>query len=122
MKTIHKTLPLIMLLAVGLGCGYSKPKTNMPAISQLNPASVTAGSGQFLLEVDGTNFASNALINFNGTSEATTVMSSSKLTAMIPGSAIVSSGTVQVTVTNPGSGVMYGGGPVMSGPKPFTIN
>jgi hypothetical protein len=118
-----KTYFLIMLLAIGLGCGYSKPKTTMPAIATLDPASTTAGSGQFQLEVDGSNFATGAVVTFNGTPEATTVVSSTKLEATIPASAIMTSGRVSVTVTNPGSGGIYGGmGSVTSAPMNFMIN
>lgn len=122
MKIVYKTLPLIVLVAIGLGCGYSKPASSMPAIQQLNPASEAAGSGQFQLEVDGTNFANAAVIQFNGTSEATTFVSPGKLTATIPASAIMTAGMVKVTVTNPSSGGMYGSGSVMSAPMTFTIN
>ena len=118
-----KTYLLIMLLAIGLGCGYSKPKTTMPAIATLDPASTTAESGQFQLEVDGSNFATGAVVTFNGTPEATTVVSSTKLEATIPASAIMTSGNVSVTVTNPGSGGIYGSmGSVTSAPMNFMIN
>jgi len=69
--------------------------------------------------------ASNAVINFNGTPEATTVVSSTKLEAMIPAAAIMTPAMVPVTVTNPGgSGGIYGGGmsAVSSAPMNFTIN
>ena len=118
-----KTLFLISLLAAALGCGYSKPKSTMPAISSLNPASVTAGTGQFQLEVDGSNFATGAVINFNGAPEATTVVSSTKLEATIPASGITTAGTAAVSVTNPGAGGIYGGmGAVTSAPMNFMIN
>jgi len=118
-----KTFLLIMLLAAGLGCGYSKPKTAMPAIAKLDPASTTAGSGQFQLEVDGSNFATGAVVTFNGVAEATTVVSSTKLEATIPASAIMTSGSVPVAVTNPGSGGVYGSmGSVASAPMNFMIN
>lgn len=118
----HKTLLLIALLAVGIGCGYSKPKSTTPTISQLNPPSVTAGSGQFQLQVVGSNFASGAVINFNGVAESTTVMNSTTLVATIPASAIMTSATVPVTVTNPGSGGIYGNMGVTSSPMNFTIH
>jgi hypothetical protein len=118
-----RILMLIALLAAGIGCGYSKPKTAMPTISQLNPSSAAAGSGQLQLEVDGSNFASGAVINFNGSALATTVTSSAKLEAMIPASAMMAASTVPVTVTNPGPGGMYGNmGSVTSSPMNFTIN
>jgi IPT/TIG domain len=118
----NQTLLLIALLAVGIGCGYSKPKSAMPTISQLNPASAAAGGAQFQLEVDGSNFASGAVINFNGVVENTTVMNSSTLVAMIPATAIMTAATVPVTVTNPASTGMYGTGAVTSAAMNFTIN
>jgi hypothetical protein len=122
---------VLLLTLISVGCGYSKstmppqPGT-MPAIAQLNPSSVIAGSSSFPFEVDGTNFASGAVINFNGAAQNTTRMSGTKLTTKIPASAIMNSGTVPVTVTNPGtppSGI-YGGGtsPATSAPMNFTIN
>jgi hypothetical protein len=126
-------LALVLLVAASVvGCGgYSKPANTppqpgiMPVISNLVPNNVNANSGSFPLEVDGTNFASGAKINFNGTAQATTRVSASKLTATIPNSAIAPSGTVPVTVTNPAvSGGLYGGGTAAatSAPMNFTIN
>jgi hypothetical protein len=120
--TTAKTLFLTLLLAAAMGCGYSKPKTMTPAISSLNPASVSAGGAQFQLEVDGSNFASGAVVNFNGAPEATTVLSSTKLEATIPASAISTAETAMVTVTNPSSGGAYGMGAVTSTPMNFMIN
>lgn len=122
MNNKTKTLSLIVLLAAGIGCGYSNPKTAMPAISQLNPSSAAAGGAQFQLEVDGSNFATGAVINFNGVAESTTVMNSRTLVTMIPASAIMAAATVPVTVTNPASNGMYGMAPVTSSPMNFTIN
>ena len=114
---------MIALLAAGLGCGYSTPKIPTPAILQLSPSSMTAGSGQFQLEVDGSNFASGAVINFNGVAESTTVMNSATLETTIPASAIATAATIPVTVTNPGSGGIYGSmGSVTSAPMNFTIH
>ena len=127
---ITKTLALLVTLAIGLGCGYSKKTTppspgQMPAISQLQPPSTTAGSAQFTMEVDGSNFSSNATVNFGKTVVTTQWTTAGKLEATIPATAVASSGTVQVTVTNPGtSGGIYGGGtsPATSAPVSFTIN
>jgi hypothetical protein len=118
----YQTWLLIALLSAGIGCGYSKPQTTTPTISQLNPESAGAGSGQFQLEVDGSNFASGAVINFNGTMENTTVMNSTTLVATIPASAIMTAATVPVTVTNPAAGGMYGTGSVTSSAMNFTIH
>jgi hypothetical protein len=131
MKTAQ-TVILSALLAVGLGCGYSRksnmPATpgTMPAITALNPSSMAAGSASFPLEVDGSNFNGTAVVNFNGTAmTGTTWVNSGKLIVTIPATAITTAGMVPVTVTNPGTpGGPYGGGtqPETSAAMTFTIN
>jgi hypothetical protein len=122
---------VLLLAAMGVGCGYSKPATTpaqpgtMPAIAQLVPPSTAAGSSQFTLEVDGTNFNSNAFVSFNGTVMTTTVASGTRVMATIPATAVMNTGNVPVIVTNPGvAGGMYGGGTqaATSQPTSFTIN
>jgi len=130
-----KLCAILLLSALAVGCGYSKPATTppqagtMPVITGLVPPSAnnsTSGGGvAFTLEVDGSQFNSDAVINFNGASQTTTFVSSSKITAMIATSAIATAGTVPVTVTNPGKpGGQYGGGtqPATSTAMNFTIN
>jgi predicted heme/steroid binding protein len=130
MKTA-KTVFLAALLALGLACGYSSKATTpaapgtMPNIAELAPDNMNAGSPAFVLTVNGTDFASNASINWNGTAQTTTHVSGSQLTASIPASAIETAGTVPVTVTNPGTaGGVYGGGTLAetSNSMTFTIN
>jgi IPT/TIG domain len=128
MKTVQ-IVALAGLLAIGLACGYSKstmpPQVGTtPAIVQLSPSSMNAGAA-FTLTVNGSNFLSNAAVNFNGAPQTTTHVSATQLTAKIPGSADMNSGMVPVTVTNPGTaGGLYGGGtlPETSAPMNFTIN
>jgi hypothetical protein len=132
MKLLTTTL-LVTLLTLTLACGYSHKTTppsagNMPAISQLNPNQMTHGDGEFPLTVTGSNFNSNAVINFNGTAMTTVPVSGfsgTEVQATIPASAIMNAGSVQVTVTNPGTpGGPYGGGTQAetSSPMTFTIN
>lgn len=120
-----------LLCALASGCGYGSKSTtpptpaSTPTITQLNPTGVIANSGSFVLEVDGTSFATNAVINFNGVKQTTTLAAPGKLTAQIPNSAISNAGSVPVTVTNPGTpGGIYGGGttPVTSQAMTFTIH
>jgi hypothetical protein len=128
MKTVQMIL-LAGLLAMGLACGYSKstmpPQAgSMPAIAQLSPTNANAGAA-FTLTVNGSNFASGAAVNFNGAPQTTMHISANQLTAAIPGTADMKSGTVPVTVTNPGTpGGQYGGGtlPETSAAMNFTIN
>jgi len=126
-----KLLLVLLLCAAGVGCGYGSHSTtpptpaSTPTISQLVPGNVIANSGSFSLEVDGTAFAANGVVNFNGAKMTTTYVSASKLMATIPNSAIAAAGTVPVTVTNQAvAGGLYGGGTtaVTSQPMNFTIN
>jgi hypothetical protein len=79
------------------------------------------------LTVDGTHFGSKAVVNWNGTAQATTFVSSGQLTVAVPASAVATAANVQITVTNPGttgSGPYGGGGtlPETSTAMTFTIN
>jgi hypothetical protein len=131
MQTV-KTIILAGLLAVGLACGYSKPTTTTPAavgtmpnVSALAPNSISAGSQSFVMTVNGTNFNVNAAVNWNGTAQTTSHVSTNQLTATIPAASIATAGTVTVTVTNPGTaGGIYGGGTAAetSNSMTFTIN
>ena len=80
------------------------------------------------MTVNGSNFGTKAVVNWNGVAQTgTTYLSSSQLTVAIPAAMIAASGTVQVTVTNPGtpgSGI-YGTGATLAETSPavdFTIN
>ena len=125
-----KLLTILLLCAIAVGCGYSKTTTPIqpgtkPVISGLAPNNAVAGGSAFPLEVDGTNFAAGAGITFNNAAQVTTRVSSSKLTTTIQPAAIMKSGAVPVTVTNPAiPGGPYGGGTAAatSAPMTFTVN
>jgi IPT/TIG domain len=130
-QQIVKATLLVTLTALTLACGYTAKTTpavagTVPAIAALSPSSTTAGSPAFTLTVNGTNFAGKAVVNWNGTAQATTVVSSNQLVMTVPAAAIANSGTVAVTVTNPGTpgAGMYGSGGTTaetSSPMAFTI-
>lgn len=128
-----KTISLLTLIALTMACGYSsKPAApapgSMPTIAQLNPDNVSSGGAAFTLTVTGTNFSSKAMVNWNGVAQtSTTFVSATEVTVAVPSSAIMAAGTVQITVTNPGTPGMglYGGGgtaAATSTPMAFTIN
>jgi uncharacterized protein (TIGR03437 family) len=73
-----------------------------PTITSLNPASTPAGGAAFTLTVNGTNFLSGAVVNWNGTALTTTFVNSTQLTAAVSASLIASGGSAGVTVTNTG--------------------
>jgi hypothetical protein len=129
-----KAISVLLLTLVCLGCGYSAPKAMapqpgiMPAVSQLVPNTANSGDPQFMLTVNGSNFATDAVINWNGTKQTTTRVTGGQLTATIPATAIATPATVPVTVTNPGTpgpGGIYGNGGTTnetSNTMNFTVN
>ncbi len=125
-----KLLAVVLLTTLAVGCGYSHTITpiqpgTMPIITGLVPNNANHGGVAFTFEVDGSQFHSTAVINFNGVAQTTTFASSAKLTTMISSTAIANAGTVPVTVTNPGKpGGIYGGGTkaATSTAMNFTIN
>lgn len=133
-KKIVKTILLVAVHALSLACGYSSKNTapvagTVPAITQLSPDSAKAGSGAFTLTVNGSNFGTKAVVNWNGTAQTagTTYVSVNQLTVAVPASLIMTAGTASITVTTPatpGTG-MYGSVGTLaetSQPADFTIN
>ena len=94
----------------------------MPAIATLSPANTMHGDPTFMLTVNGNNFATNAAVNWNGTAQVTTHVSTAQLTISVPAAAVANAGTVQVTVTNPATGGIYGSPAQTSNMVMFTIN
>ena len=136
MKTLlaPKTVLLSALITLTVACGY-KAKTMppaagpMPAIATLSPSSASAGGAAFTLTVNGTNFSSKAVVNWNGVAQTanTTFVSGNQLMVSIPASDIATAGTISVSVTNPavaGTGIYGGGGTLAetSAATDFTVN
>ncbi|MFZ3366874.1 MAG: IPT/TIG domain-containing protein [Candidatus Sulfotelmatobacter sp.] len=124
---------LAALTAFTLACGYSSKATTpavagtMPSIAELAPDSTNSGEPGFILTVNGSNFSTNATINWNGTAQTTTHVSANQLTATIAASDIETPATVPVTVTNPGTAGTgaYGSGGTLaetSSAMNFTVN
>jgi hypothetical protein len=80
-----------------------------PTISSLSPSSVVAGGPGFTLTVNGSNFVNGATVNYNGTAQSTTFVSSTQLTIAISASDIASQGTVNISVTDPAANGSPGG-------------
>ncbi|MCX6720629.1 MAG: fibronectin type III domain-containing protein [Candidatus Staskawiczbacteria bacterium] len=75
-----------------------------PTTTSLSPSTTFAGAAGFTLTVNGTNFVSGAVVNFNGSAKTTTYVSSTQLTATIPATDVATVGSYNVTVTNPAPG------------------
>jgi hypothetical protein len=85
--------------------GASLALAQVPVINNpLVPEQKAPGSATFTLTVNGTGFASGAVVKWNATALTTTFVTSSKVTASVPASDLVTAGTATVTVTN-GTGV-----------------
>lgn len=127
MKTLN-TILLGVLIAAAVACGYSKPNnvgtggSSMPAIATLNPSSTTHGDPAFTLTVNGSNFATNASVNWNGTAQTTAYVNNGQVTISVPAAAVTNAGTIQITVTNPATGGLYGNPAQTSNTMMFTIN
>jgi hypothetical protein len=74
-------------------------QTLAPQLTSLSLNSVVEGAAGFTLTVTGSNFSSDAVVQFGSTALATTVVSSTQLTAIVPSSLLTNAGTFPVTVT-----------------------
>jgi hypothetical protein len=123
---------LAVLAGLTLACGYSSKSTTpamagtMPTIAEIAPNAMNSSGAGFVLTVNGSDFSSNATVNWNGTAQTTTYVSASQLTATIAAADIATPAAVPITVTNPAIGGMgaYGSGGTLaetSVPVNFTV-
>lgn len=106
----------VFILTFGL-CASLLAQTNpIPFLNQpVMPTSVPAGSAGFSITLNGTGFAFNSDVKWNGVSLATTIVTSNKLSANVPASYVAAAQTASVTVFSPAPG----GG--TSNAVPFTV-
>ena len=72
-----------------------------PTNASIAPTSINAGSSNFTLTLNGTNFVSGeSVIRWNGSNRTTTFVSSTQLTSTITSAEITTAGTVNVSVYN----------------------
>ncbi len=77
------------------------PTAQTPTIASLSPGGAIAGGPSFTITVNGTNFLSNSVVQFNSVALATTFVSSTQLQATVPAGEITFAGVAQVVVANP---------------------
>jgi hypothetical protein len=82
----------------------------------MTPGSAQAGSAATVITVGGTDFIASSTVIWNESALATTYVSSTSLTAVVPASDLLSAGSAMITVENPSPG----GG--TSNGKSFTVN
>ena len=88
----------------------------VPTITSTSPANKCAGDVAFTLTINGTNFISSSIVQWNGTARTTNFVSSTQLTAAITATNITTAGSFPITVVNgaPGGGT--------SNSVDFTVN
>jgi uncharacterized protein (TIGR03437 family) len=84
--------------------GASWQPTGVPAANSLSPSAAQAGGAGFTLTVNGSNFVTDSVVQWNGSNRPTTFASAMQLTASISASDVAVAGTAQVTVFNPTPG------------------
>jgi len=72
------------------------------SVSSISPSSAKAGGPALFLTVNGTGFVQGSQVSFNLNNMATSFVSSTQLTALIPASAVATAGNPYVIVSNPG--------------------
>jgi hypothetical protein len=77
-----------------------------PAINNVSPTSIVAGTASEPVLVNGQNFMSGAKVQWNGTNIPTTFLSSTQLQAQPTTADLATGGIVQLTVTNPSPGTL----------------
>ncbi len=88
----------------------------VPALGSLSQISVTAGSPDLVLTLNGSGFSANSGVKWGTDPLATGFISSTRLTATVPSAKFALAGVTNVVVNNPAPG----GGD--TGPIPFTVN
>ena len=98
MKAVRFTFLFTVLCTSLLPAQTSRlPLVDQPTV----PASVAPGGPMFTLTVNGTGFASGALIDWDGHPQPTILVSSSQLQASIPAKLIKNAATKLISVQNP---------------------
>lgn len=98
--------PCCVLLGVLAICSFLPAQTNpVPFVNDpVVPETAAPGAAGFQLTVNGTGFASGAVVKWNGSARSTTFVSSSKLHASILASDLATPSTASLTVSNPAPG------------------
>jgi len=91
----------ILFFVFSIGCGSPLiEQLATPSISQIQPQPIPAGTGDTTLTVVGANFNNQTAILWNGSALATTPVSSSAVSVVVPAAKLAQPGTVQVQVQN----------------------
>jgi hypothetical protein len=122
MRTLSASIAILVTLLLAAcggggssGGGQPPPEQDTPTLSSISPSSAVAGSSAVTLTLNGSNFESDASVNWNGNPLSSSWASATQMMATIPATDIASVASAAVTVINPGP---TGG---TSAPKTFSI-
>jgi FG-GAP-like repeat/Cep192 domain 4 len=105
-NSTSQTIRLLCLISAALAFSAAAAGARshrVPMINQpLVPTDAAPGGSAFTLVVNGTGFASGAVVLWNGRALATTFVSAIKLKAQVPAAGIASAGVATITVVQPG--------------------
>jgi hypothetical protein len=72
-----------------------------PVLGSISPTSTRAGTGALTISAFGNNYVPDSVITFNGLALATSFVSTTQLTAVVPANSVSSAGNFAVAVSNP---------------------
>src|SRR3989344_1875983 len=98
---IRSKIAMAVSSAVLMGMVPLAAMAAQPSTTSLSPSFAAVGSGAISMAVNGSNFESTSVVYFNGAAKATTYVSPSVVTALIPASDLAASGNFNVVVVNP---------------------
>ncbi|MCK6548903.1 hypothetical protein L6R52_23870 [Myxococcota bacterium] len=92
-----------------------------PSITSITPSTVVAGADALTLTIDGAHFTSDAIASIGGRALATTKVSTTRVTAIVPADELATIGQadVSVTVPAPGGGTSGAAALVIQSPRPM---
>ena len=97
-------LQLAIVTSPQLVAPASSTRNPLPAPTSLSPTSAAHGGWNFILTINGSDFAPGASVTWNKTALTTAFVSSTQLNAYVPYSDIASAGTASIVVSNPAPG------------------
>ena len=109
---IRLAIGILSLLVVLPASSQTGSGTSIPLIGSISPAKVLAGSPSFTLTVNGSNFASDSVVQINGANRSTAFVNAGQLAVSIPSTDISASGFPNVTVVSPSSGITSNSAPL----------
>src|SRR5271166_3890080 len=95
---------VLYVLVIALATAVSCSCPTAPSVTSISPSSITAGGSSFVLTINGNDFSSDSIVDFNGSSLTPSLVNSHQLVATVPAADIAKPGTLPVVVLNPPTG------------------